>query len=384
MAKRDYYNVLGVSRDASDDEIKKAYRKLSKKYHPDLNDSEDAEENFKEVTEAYEVLSDSQKRAAYDQYGHAATGGFGGGGGHWSGTYSGDPFSGFEDIFDTFFGGGMGGASRGGASRANAPQRGADLEYRIKLSFEEAIFGKETTISYNRAEECHVCHGSGAKEGTEPVTCSKCNGSGRVQQEVNTAFGRMATQTVCDRCGGTGQEIKEKCTNCSGSGVENQRHSVKITVPAGVEDGQQMRLSGQGEVGRNGGPYGDLYVIFEVAESDIFTRDGTEIYLDLPISFTQAALGDQIQVPTVHGDVKLKIPAGTQSGTIFKLRGKGAPSVQGVYTGNQHVKVKVAVPRDLTSRQKELLEEFAKESGEDLSSGGSGFFSKFKDIFDND
>lgn len=378
--KRDLYDVLGVSRDASDDEIKKSYRKLSKKYHPDINKAEDAEEKFKEVTEAYEVLSDSQKRAAYDQYGHAANdpnfgaGGFGGGG---FGGYSSGGF-GFEDIFEQFFGGG--GTSR---NRPNAPKRGSDLQYRVTLSFEEAIFGKETTVRYNRNEECHTCSGSGAKAGTSPVSCTKCRGTGAVQVEQNTPFGRVMTQHTCDVCGGTGQEIKEKCETCHGAGIEAKEHNLKVTVPAGVEDGQQIRLTGQGEAGTNGGPYGDLYVVFKVNPSDKFEREGTEIYYRLPISFVQAALGDEIKVPTVHGNVKLKIPAGTQTNTTFRLKAKGAPSVRGSYTGDQHVQVEVITPSKLSSREKELFEELAKESGK-LPKGqnDSGFFGKMKDLFD--
>lgn len=372
--KRDYYEVLGVSRDASDAEIKKAYRKLSKQYHPDINKEQGADEKFKEISEAYEILSDSQKRAAYDQYGHAATdpnfgaGGFGGFGG--AGGF------GFEDIFDTFFGGG--GTSR----RPNAPQRGNDLQYRVTLTFEEAIFGKETTISYKRNEECHTCHGSGAKEGTSPVTCSKCHGSGTIQVERNTPFGRVMTQSVCDVCQGTGKEIKDKCTTCRGSGIEHKDHSVKINIPAGVEDDQQMRLSGQGEAGKNGGPYGDLYVIFRVQPSDKFERQGTEIFYSLPINFAQAALGDEVKVPTVHGNVKLKIPAGTQTDTTFRLRGKGAPSVRGAGNGDQHVTVKVVTPTKLSEKEKQLFKELAKESGHEVKGHEGGFFDKMKDMFD--
>lgn len=379
--KRDYYEVLGVSRDASDAEIKKAYRKLSKQYHPDINKEPGADEKFKEITEAYEVLSDSQKRAAYDQYGHAANdpnfgGGFGGGFGGFGGGAGG--FGGFEDIFDTFFGGGMGDASR----RPNAPQRGNDLQYRVTLTFEEAIFGKETTITYKRNEECHTCHGSGAKEGTEPVTCSKCHGTGAIQVERNTPFGRVMTQTVCDVCQGTGKEIKEKCHTCHGSGIENKDHSVKITIPAGVDDDQQMRLSGQGEAGKNGGPYGDLYVIFRVKPSDKFERNGTEIFYNLPINFAQAALGDEITVPTVHGNVKLKVPAGTQTDTTFRLRGKGAPSVRGTGNGDQHVTVKVVTPTKLSDKEKQLFKDLAKESGSSVKGHDPGFFNKVKDMFD--
>lgn len=375
--KRDFYDVLDISRDASDAEIKKAYRKLSKKYHPDINKEPEADAKFKEVTEAYEVLSDSQKRAAYDQYGHAANdpgfggGGFGGGFGGGAGGF------GFDDIFDSFFGG-----ASGQSRRPNAPQRGNDLQYRVKVAFEDAIFGKETTIKYKRKEECHTCHGSGAKEGTEPVTCSNCHGTGATQVERNTPFGRVMTQAACPVCSGTGKEIKEKCTTCYGAGIESVDHSVKVTIPAGIEDDQQMRLSGQGEAGKNGGPYGDLYVVFQVEPSDKFERDGTEIYFELPITFAQAALGDEIKVPTVHGAVKLKVPAGTQTGTTFRLRGKGAPSVRGTYQGDQHVTVKVITPTKITDKQKDLFKELAKELGQNVKGHDGGFFDKMKDIFD--
>lgn len=378
MAKRDYYEVLGVSKDASDDDIKKAYRKLSKKYHPDINKAPDAEEKFKEVSEAYEILSDAQKRAAYDQYGHASTdpnfgagyGGFGGQGGF--GGFTG----GFDDIFDTFFGGG------GARSRNyNAPRQGADLQYRLHLKFEEAVFGKKETIHYSREEECETCHGSGAKPGTEPQTCSKCHGSGAIQVERNTPFGRVMTQTVCDVCGGTGKEIIEKCPTCHGNGRVEKEHTVNVTVPAGVEDGQQLRLAGQGEVGSNGGPYGDLYVVFTVEESDTFDRDGAEIFYVLPISFVQATLGTEIEVPTVHGKVKLRIPAGTQTGTNFRLKGKGAPRLRGAGNGDQHVKVNIVTPKNLNEKQKEALRAFAEAGGESVEGEEGGFFDRMKDAF---
>lgn len=377
MAKRDYYEVLGVAKTASDDAIKKAYRKLSKQYHPDINKEADADAKFKEIAEAYEVLSDAQKRAAYDQYGHAATdpnsgfgaGGFGGGG--FGGGFSG----GFEDIFESFFGGGFGGA--GARARAyNGPRQGSDMQYRIHLKFEEAIFGKKETISYMREEACATCGGSGAKAGTTAHTCSKCHGSGTINVERNTPFGRVVTQATCDACHGTGKEIHEKCTDCHGSGRREVKHTVTVTVPAGVEDGQQMRLSGQGEAGANGGPYGDLYVVFSVEPSDIFEREGSEIFYDLPISFVQAALGDEIEVPTVHGKVKLKVPAGTQSDTIFRMKGKGAPRLRSGAVGDQHVKVKVMVPKQLTDKQKTILRDFAKAGGDTLPEEEGNLFDK--------
>lgn len=383
MAKKDLYDVLGVSKSASDDEIKKAYRKLSKKFHPDINKETDADEKFKEIAEAYEVLSDSNKRAAYDQYGHASTDpNFGAGGGGYGGFGGGGAggFGGFEDIFDSFFGG-------GGRSRynPNAPRQGDDLQYSLDLEFEEAIFGKETTIKYNRHQECETCHGDGAKPGTSPVTCHKCSGTGSIIVERNTPLGRVQTRAVCDVCSGTGQEIKEKCPTCAGAGKVKDRHTVKVTVPAGVEDGNQMRLTGQGEAGTNGGPYGDLYVVFRVKPSREFKRKGSEIYLEKSIQFVQAALGDEIYVPTVHGKVKLKIPAGTQSGTTFRIKGKGAPRLRGSGQGDQHVTVKIVTPSKLSDKQSQLLKEFANES--DISvkeQSDSSFFNKLKDVFKMD
>lgn len=378
--KEDLYDILGVSKDASQADIKKAYRKLSKKYHPDINDEPGAEEKFKQVSEAYETLSDEDKRAAYDRYGHAANDpNFGGGsaGGGFSGSSS---FGGFEDIFDQFFGGG------GNRRRdPSAPRPGDDLQYVMDLDFEEAIFGKETTIKYNRQEECDNCGGTGAKPGTSPQTCSRCGGSGSIQAERNTPFGRMMTQQTCPNCNGTGQEIKEKCSVCHGRGSTKKRHSVKVTVPAGVEDGHQMRLQNQGSAGKNRGPYGDLFIVFRVKPSDIFDRRGPEIYYNQEINIVQASLGDEIQVPTVHGKVKFKIPAGTQPNTTFRIKGKGAPKLHGNSNGDQHITVKVVVPKKLNERQSELLKEFAQEGdiGQVKEHGKQegSFFSKFKDAF---
>ena len=388
VAKRDLYEVLGVSKDASDADIKRAYRKLSKQYHPDINKDAGAEEKFKEIAEAYEILSDSQKRAAYDQYGHASYdpnsgfsgGGFGGGfegfGGFGGQGFSGSYTGGFEDIFDTFFGGG--GGRRG--NRANMPRQGADLQYVMDLTFEEAIFGKEEVIHYHRNAECETCHGTGAKPGTDPVTCSKCHGAGVINVERATPFGRMMSQTTCDVCGGTGQEIKEKCETCHGHKHVEETHKVKVKVPAGVENGNQMPLRGQGEAGENGGPYGDLYVIFRVGKSDTFEREGADIFYELPINFAQAALGDEVDVPTVHGKVKLKVPAGTQSGTVLRLRGKGAPRLRGSGMGDQHVTVRVVTPKHLTDKQREAMQIFGKEAGTHVEGEGN-FFDKMKDAF---
>lgn len=378
MAKRDYYEVLGVSKGASEDELKKAYRKLSKKYHPDINSEADAEEKFKEISEAYEVLSDPQKRAAYDQYGHAATGQNGGGGfqGGFGDFGGGAGGFGFEDIFESFFGG------TGRSSNPNAPRQGSDLQYSLDLTFEEAIFGIEKTIRYNREDICHTCDGTGAEPGTAVETCTKCHGTGTINVERQTPFGRVMTQQTCDVCHGTGKEIPHPCSDCHGTGVKKEEHSVKVNVPAGVEDGQQMRLSGQGEAGSNGGPYGDLYVVFRVAESATYERDGSEIYYELPITFVQAALGDEVTVPTVHGKVKLKIPNGTQTGKTFRLRGKGAPKLRGGGNGDQQVTVTVMTPKNLNEAQRDALRDFAEASGDKISEQQEeGFFDKMKDAF---
>ncbi|MDN5415688.1 MAG: molecular chaperone DnaJ, partial [Lactococcus raffinolactis] len=363
---------------ASQDEIKKAYRKLSKQYHPDINKEAGAEDKYKEIQEAYETLGDEQKRAAYDQYGAAgANGGFGGGGGFggFDGFSSGG-FGGFDDIFSSFFGGG------GAQSNPTAPRQGQDLQYRMKLKFEEAIFGVDKEISYPREQACHTCHGNGAKPGTQPITCNKCGGRGQVQVARDTPLGRVMTTATCDVCHGTGKEIKEKCPTCHGSGHEKQDHKVKVSVPAGVETGQQMRMQGGGDAGVNQGPYGDLYVVFDVAASDKFERDGSEIFYDMPLEFVQAALGDEVEIPTVHGNVKLKIPAGTQTGQNFRLRGKGAPKLRGTGNGDQHVIINIVTPKKLNDAQKEALIAFAKASGQSVNAQKpEGFFDKLKKEF---
>lgn len=370
MSKRDYYEVLGVSKDASKDEIKKAYRRLSKKYHPDINKEPGADEKFKEITEAYENLSDDQKRAQYDQFGHAGPQGFGGS--DFGGADFG--FGGFEDIFNTFFGG-------AGRRDPNAPRQGADLQYTMNLTFEEAVFGKEKIIEIPREETCNTCNGSGAKPGTKPETCSHCSGSGQINTEQNTPFGRIVNRRVCHYCSGTGKLIKDKCSTCGGDGQVQRRKKIKITIPKGVDDGQQMRVSGEGEPGINGGPSGDLYVVFHVQDHEFFERNGDDIYCEMPITFAQAALGDEIEVPTLYGKVKLKIPAGTQTGTRFRLRGKGVQNVRGFGTGDQHVLVKIITPTKLTERQKELLREFADISGKIPDEQQESFFDKVKRAF---
>ncbi|WP_064091440.1 molecular chaperone DnaJ [Rossellomorea aquimaris] len=371
MSKRDYYEVLGVGKDASKDEMKKAYRKLSKKYHPDINKEADANEKFKEISEAYEVLSDDQKRAQYDRFGHTDPNqGFGGGGDFGGG------FGGFEDIFNTFFGGG------GGRRRdPNAPRQGADLQYTMSLTFEEAVFGKDTEIEIPKEEECDTCHGSGAKPGTKVDTCSHCKGAGQLNVEQNTPFGRIVNRRVCHYCNGTGKQIKEKCTTCGGAGKVQKRRKINIKIPAGIDDGQQLRVTGQGEPGINGGPSGDLYVVFHVRSHEFFERNGDDIYCEMPVTFAQAALGDEIEVPTLHGKVKLKVPAGTQTGTKFRLKGKGVPNVRGYGTGDQHVQMKVVTPSKLTEKQKQLLREFADISGQIPDEQHESFFDKVKKAF---
>ena len=376
MNNTEYYDRLGVSKDASQDEIKRAYRKMSKKYHPDINKEPGAEEKYKEVQEAYETLSEDQKRAAYDQYGPDGANGFGGQGG-FGGFDGGAGFGGFEDIFSSFFG--------GGATRnPNAPRQGDDLQYRVNLSFEEAIFGAEKEVHYNREATCKTCSGSGAKPGTSPVTCGRCHGQGVINVDTQTPLGMMRRQVTCDVCHGTGQEIKEPCQTCHGTGHEKQSHKVSVKIPAGVETGQQIRLAGQGEAGFKGGPYGDLFVIINVNPSDKFTRDGSTIYYTLNISFVQAALGDTVEVPTVHGNVEMTIPAGTQTGKTFRLKGKGAPRLRGGSQGDQHVTVKIVTPTKLNDAQKEALLAFAKASGDEkIAPQKKGFFNKVKDALED-
>lgn len=376
MNNTEYYDRLGVSKDASQDEIKRAYRKMSKKYHPDINKEPGAEEKYKEIQEAYETLSDDQKRAAYDQYGPDGANGFGGQGG-FGGFDGGAGFGGFEDIFSSFFGGGP-------TRNPNAPRQGDDLQYRVNLSFEEAIFGAEKEVHYNREATCKTCSGSGAKPGTSPVTCGRCHGQGIINVDTQTPLGMMRRQVTCDVCHGTGQEIKDPCQTCRGTGHEKQSHKVSVKIPAGVETGQQIRLAGQGEAGFNGGPYGDLFVIINVNPSDKFTRDGSTIYYTLNISFVQAALGDTVEVPTVHGNVEMTIPAGTQTGKTFRLKGKGAPRLRGGSQGDQHVTVKIVTPTKLNDAQKQALLAFAKASGDEkIAPQKKGFFNKVKDALED-
>jgi molecular chaperone DnaJ len=373
VSKRDFYEVLGVGRNASDDEIRKAYRKLARKYHPDVNKDTDAEQKFKEVKEAYEVLSDPQKKANYDRYGHAdPTGGFGGGGGAGAGF---DADFGFGDIFDMFFGGGR-------RNNPNAPRQGADLEYRLQIEFKDAVYGKTVDVVIPRTETCDQCHGSGAKPGTKPETCSVCQGSGQTEVVQNTPFGRVVNRRICHACNGTGQLIREKCTNCSGQGQVKKKKKINVKIPAGIHEGAQLRVSGEGEPGVNGGPPGDLYITIYVKPHEFFKRDGDDLTCELPITFGQAALGDEVIVPTLNGRARLKVPAGTQTGTEFRLQGKGVPRLRGYGEGDLRVKVRVVTPTKLTEEQKEALRKFSRLCGEYINQEQSNnFFDKMKQAF---
>jgi len=378
--KRDYYEVLGVDKSADEQTLKKAYRKLAMKYHPDRNPGDkEAEEKFKEINEAYEVLSDSTKRQTYDQFGHAGMNGQGGFGGQ---GFGGQGFGGFEDIFgDMFgdiFGGGFGG---GGRPRRRGPERGADMRQSIEITFEEAAFGKKTSIKVNRSEECSECHGSGAKAGTSKKTCPTCNGAGEVRTVQRTPFGNIASSRTCSTCEGEGEVVESPCTKCGGKGSTRKVKTIEVDIPAGIDDGQMIKLAGQGELGSKGGPRGDLYIAVSVKNHSLFTREGYDIYFDMPITFAQAALGDEIEVPTLDGKVKYSIPEGTQTGTVFRLREKGIPKLRGNNRGDQYVKVVVDTPKKLNDKQKELLREFAKECGEEVHEKKTTFGQKIENMF---
>ena len=372
--KRDYYEVLGVDKNASADDIKKAYRKLAKECHPDLHPNDkQAEERFKELNEANEVLSDPEKRARYDQFGMDGPnmGGFGGGAGGFD--FSG--FGGMGDIFDQLFGGGMGASA---AQRRNAPMQGSDLRYDLRISFEEAAFGCEKSFEFMRNENCETCHGTGAKPGTQAKQCPTCKGTG----QVRVSGGFMVTVRTCSTCGGTGKVITDKCTACGGSGRVRRRRTASVKVPAGIDNGQTIVMNGQGEPGRNGGPNGDLYIQITVRPHKLFKRDGTNLHLDLPISFTQAALGADIEVPTLGGGkTTVHIPEGTQNDAEFRLKGQGIQQLRSAYRGDLIVHVHVEIPRRMTEKQKDLLRQF-----EDASSGKEyenrkSWLDKVKDLF---
>ncbi|WP_029453431.1 molecular chaperone DnaJ [Clostridium algidicarnis] len=371
MAKKDYYEVLGLEKGASDAEIKSAFRKLAVKYHPDKNQgNKEAEETFKEINEAYQVLSDADKKAQYDRFG---TTDFNGGGGFGDYDFSGG-FDDIGDIFSSFFGGGS-------RKRRNGPEKGEDLEYRMNLTFEEAVFGVEKEIKILRSESCESCNSTGAKTGTSKTTCDKCRGSGQVKTQRNTPLGSFVSSSTCDKCGGTGSIIKDPCNICHGTGKTKKERKISINIPAGVDDGNVMPLRGQGDHGVNGGPPGDLYINIRVAKHSTFVRKGFDIYMDSHISMVKAALGIDIKVPTVDGDVVYTVPAGTQPGTMFRLKGKGVPKINSHLRGDQYINVIVDIPKHMDEKQKDILRSFAEASGESMEDEKkSGFIGK---IFKN-
>ncbi len=369
--KRDYYEILGVARDASEDAIKKAYRKLAKENHPDLNPGDKAAETrFKEVNEAYEVLSDSDKKTRYDQYGHAGVdpnfgGGYGGAGGF--------DFGDLGDIFGSFFGGGFGGQRR---ANPNAPQRGESI--RQSVSFEEAAFGCDKSVTVERYESCDTCKGSGCEPGTTPEICPDCHGSGTVQTRKQTPLGVFASTGPCPRCGGKGRIIHQPCKECYGTGMLRSRHTIEVKVPAGIDDGQTISIRGQGHAGKNGGPAGDLLITITVKPHELFRREGNSVLCEAPITFAQAVLGAELEIPTIDGKVKYTLPEGTQTGTTFRLRGKGIPLLNGRGRGDQYVTVYIETPKNLNKAQKEALIKFAESVGDSNYEDRKKFFKKYK------
>ena len=380
--KRDYYDVLGVDKSADATAIKKAYRKLAMKYHPDENPGDkEAEEKFKEINEAYEVLSDETKRRNYDQFGHEGVNGQGFGG---AGGFGGQGFGGFDDIFGDIFGDMFGGGFSGGSrQRRRGPERGADIKQRVNISFEEAAFGKKVQVKINRSEECDQCHGSGAKPGTSKKTCPTCHGSGQVQSVQRTPFGNIASTRTCSTCNGEGEVIDSPCSKCHGKGSIRKTKTIEVDIPAGIDNGQMIKLGGQGELGTRGGPRGDLYIEVNVQSHPLFTRDGYDVYLEMPITFAQATLGDKIQVPTLDGKVEYEVPEGTQTGTVFRLKGKGIPKLKSNVRGDQYVKVTVEIPKKLNEKQKELVREFAKECGQEVHQRQKTLSDKIDNFFKN-
>ncbi len=374
MTQRDYYEVLGVSKNASADELKSAFRKLARQYHPDVNKEADAEEKFKEINEAYAVLSDEQKRAAYDRFGHAGVRGPNG-----QPDFSVD-FTDFADIFGDLFG--FGGFGRSSSRSRNAPRRGADMQYHLDLTFEEAVFGAEKEISISRDEPCSRCHGSGAEPGTSPTRCSTCNGSGEVRQVRQTILGSMVQVTTCPTCKGQGETINTPCRTCQGRGLERQTRTKVVSIPAGVDTGTQIRLAGEGQPGTNGGPNGNLYIAIQVKPHKYFHRQENDILLNLNINIAQATLGADVQVPTVDGPVEtLRIPGGTQPGKILRIKGKGVPRLRSNGRGDQLVLINVEIPTNINSNQRRLFEELAESLGSEVRPQERGFLEWLKETF---
>ncbi|MEZ0537386.1 molecular chaperone DnaJ [Caldicellulosiruptoraceae bacterium PP1] len=381
--KRDYYEVLGVSKNATEDEIKRAFRKLAKQYHPDANPgNKEAEEKFKEINEAYEVLSDPDKRRKYDQFGHAAfdpSYGAGGAGGTNFGGFGFD-FTNIGDIFEDIFDGFdiFGGSSR---RRSQGPQRGSDIYVEIELDLKEAATGIEKEIPVYRTEKCPTCNGSGAKPGSSPQTCRKCGGTGQVRQRQSTLFGEVSTIRTCDACGGVGTIITDPCKDCSGTGKVKKQRKVKINIPAGIDNGQVITLRGEGEVGVRGGPNGDLKIGVRVRPHPIFKRDGVDLYIDVPITFVLAALGGEIEIPTLEGKTRIKVEAGTQNGDEIRLKGKGLSYLRGRGKGDLIVRFIIEIPKKLSDKQKELLKKFDEISNEDGYEKRKRFFERLRDAF---
>ncbi|MBQ5310425.1 MAG: molecular chaperone DnaJ [Oscillospiraceae bacterium] len=380
--KRDFYEVLGIQKGASEDEIKKAYRACVKKYHPDLHpDDKECEERMKEVNEAYEILSDPDKKARYDQFGHAGVDPSYGGGGGFGGFSDFGDMGDIGDIFGSIFGGSSFRSSR---SNPNAPRRGQDLQTNVTISFMEACTGKSVQLKINRSEQCPDCNGTGAAAGSSINTCPDCGGSGMVQTATRTILGMMSSSRPCTRCGGKGQIIQNPCTKCRGSGRVNVAKTVSVNVPAGIDDGQTLQVRGQGNAGMNGGPSGDLHVVVSVRPDPIFEREGFDVTTEVPITYMQAVLGDDIVVPSIDGKKSMNIPEGTQSGMIFRLKGQGIKKLNRNERGDQYVKVIVEVPRNLNKTQKELLRKFEDSLGESNYKNRKNFFDKIKDILKSD
>ena len=372
--KRDYYEVLGIQKGASEDEIKKAYKKLARKYHPDMNPGDkEAEEKFKEVNEANEVLSDPEKKARYDQFGFAGVDpnyGAGAGGGAYGGGFD---FGDLGDIFGSFFGGGFGGGQR---RNPNAPQRGESIRASVSVSFTEAAFGCEKSVTLERSEQCPICKGNGCAPGTTPEICPDCHGTGTVQTRRQTPMGVFASNGPCRKCGGTGRLIHQPCPNCRGTGAVRKRKTIKVNIPAGIDHGQTISLRGQGNAGKNGGPAGDLLITVMVQPHELFHRDGVDVFCEAPITFAQAVLGAELEIPTIDGKVKYSIPEGTQTGTVFRLKGKGIPVLNGRGRGDQYVTVTIETPRNLNKEQKEALRRFSETLGESNYEKRKSFFKK--------